>query len=61
VLSPREQLLFDLVAERFGPVARRPVPPAPTTADQIAERQRLLCAALDGSHLVAVESSQEAA
>lgn len=56
--SPREQLVAELVAERYGPVRRWSAPTSaqPDSPAAVAERQRVLCAALDGSHLVAVDS-----
>lgn len=62
-MSSRQDLLDALVNERFAPVARRPAARpdgAPHAQDDssevVAQRQRLLCAALDGEHLVAIET-----
>jgi hypothetical protein len=62
-LDARELLLAEMVAERYGPVSRRPAAAvsAVDTGLVVAERQRLLCAALDGTHLVAVDRAKEAA
>ncbi len=61
--SARRELLDDLVAERFAPVTERPASrhdgvayAAQDSPAAVAERQRLLCAALDGEHLVAIET-----
>lgn len=64
-MSSRRALLDDLVVERFAPVAPRTPTPAQSggedTPAAIAERQRRLVAALDGDHLVSVDSSTERA
>lgn len=63
--DPMRQLLAELVAERFAPAARpassRAAAAEPDSPEVVAERQRVLCAALDGPHLVAVKATQEAA
>lgn len=66
-------VLAELLAERYGGparlrppaapsrtgVAQRPVTPPDVAA--IAERQRMLCEALDGAHLIAVTARERAA
>lgn len=60
----RQALVDELVLERYGPVHRSPErarAAAADTPDAVAERQRVLSAALDGAHLVAVEVKGAAA
>lgn len=47
-----DRLRAELLTERYGPTRARPdETPAEDSPTQIAERQRLLCEALDETHL----------
>lgn len=62
--DPKQQLVAELVAERFAPVSRRPdrtTAAAKDSAAVVAERQHALNAALEGRHLVALDATTEAA
>lgn len=67
MLSPRQSLVDQLVAERYAAVYREPARAAAEDSraadspEVVAERQRVLNQALDGTHLVAVDVQEAAA